>query len=136
MGLDITHDCWHGAYSAFSRWRNELARVAGYQFTTGEHGRQYVALPWEDFTNANLMGEWGSMPGDDPLLWLIVHSDCDGVLHPEQGALIAARLEELLPQLDDIHAIGHISPSMRAKTQAFINGLRAAAEAGEDVEFC
>lgn len=30
MGLDTTHNAWHGAYSAFMRWRTEIARVAGY----------------------------------------------------------------------------------------------------------
>lgn len=29
MGLDTTHGCWHGAYSAFMRWREKLAEVAG-----------------------------------------------------------------------------------------------------------
>ena len=29
MGLDTTHDCWHGAYSAFTRWRTKLAEAAG-----------------------------------------------------------------------------------------------------------
>lgn len=28
MGLDVSHDCWHGAYSAFMRWRRKLAEVA------------------------------------------------------------------------------------------------------------
>lgn len=23
MGLDTSHDCWHGAYSAFTRWRQQ-----------------------------------------------------------------------------------------------------------------
>jgi len=26
MGLDTSHDAWHGAYSAFMRWRTEIAR--------------------------------------------------------------------------------------------------------------
>lgn len=30
MGLDVSHDAWHGAYSAFTRWRNCLAEDAGY----------------------------------------------------------------------------------------------------------
>jgi hypothetical protein len=64
-----------------------------------------------------------------------VHCDCDGVIHPQQGVHIARRLEQLLPLLDDTEAIGHIRPSMRAKTQQFIDGLKAAAAAGEDVEF-
>src|SRR6185369_4265466 len=29
MGLDTTHDCGHGAYSAFMRWRQQLARIVG-----------------------------------------------------------------------------------------------------------
>lgn len=29
MGLDTTHDCWHGAYSGFMRWRIGVAKAAG-----------------------------------------------------------------------------------------------------------
>lgn len=29
MGLDCSHNAWHGAYSAFMRWRIKLAEVAG-----------------------------------------------------------------------------------------------------------
>ena len=43
MGLDTTHDCWHGAYLAFSRWRDQLAEVAGYTFHKDAHGRQLVS---------------------------------------------------------------------------------------------
>lgn len=132
MGLDTSHDCWHGAYSAFSRWRYELARVAGYK--ADEQQRDYE-LPWDMFEDKNYQGEWDSPPGDDPLLYLLVHSDCDGVIHPEHGIHIAARLEQLLPLLDDSEAQGHIWPSMRGKTQQFIDGLREAAKAGEDVDF-
>ena len=28
MGLDTTHDCWHGSYSAFAIWRKKLAEAA------------------------------------------------------------------------------------------------------------
>jgi hypothetical protein len=95
-----------------------------------------VNIDWSMFEDQNYQGEWGSfVPGDDPLLYLIVHSDCDGVIHPQQGIHIAARLEQLLPLLDDQEAIGHIRPSMRAKTQVFIDGLRKAAANEEDVEF-
>jgi len=95
-----------------------------------------VNIDWSMFEDEHYQGEWGSfVPGDDPLLYLIVHSDCDGVIHPEQAVHIARRLESLLPLLDDKEAIGHIRPSMRAKTQAFIDGLRAAVKAGEDIQF-
>ena len=142
MGLDTSHDCWHGAYSAFLRWRHTLAEAAGYKIReptpeerdAGIYSKS-VDLHWEMFEDKNYLGEWDTVPGDDPLLFLIVHSDCDGVIHPAQGIHIARRLEQLLPLLDDAEAIGHIRPHMRAKTQQFIDGLKAAAAAGEDVEF-
>ncbi len=37
MGLDVSHDCWHGAYSAFMRWRQEIARAAGIPLTLMEN---------------------------------------------------------------------------------------------------
>lgn len=135
MGLDTSHDCWHGAYSAFSRWRNDVAVAAGYKLKRYDNGHLTVDLPWEDFTAENLQGEWNSMPGDDPLLFLIIHSDCDGVIHPSEGALLADRLEQLLPKLDDTEAHGHIWPHTRGKTEQFIAGLRDAASRGEDVDF-
>ncbi len=143
MGLWVSHDCWDGAYGAFLRWRHTLAEAAGYQIreATSEeraagHYAPSVNIDWSMFDDQHYQGEWGSfVPGDDPLLYLIVHSDCDGVIHPEQAVHIARRLESLLPLLDDKEATGHIRPSMRAKTQQFIDGLKLAAAAGEDVVF-
>jgi len=142
VGLDTSHDCWHGSYAAFLRWRHTLAEAAGYKIRepTPEERDAGVYSPsvdihWEVFEPENYQGEWSFVPGDDPLLFLIVHSDCDGVIHPEQGIHIARRLEQLLPFLDGTEEIGHIRPHMRGKTQQFIDGLKAAAAAGEDVDF-
>lgn len=135
MGLWASHGCWDaGAYSAFARWRRELARAAGYKILEPHFEQPDYELPWDMFEPKNYQGEWDSPPGDDPLLFLLVHSDCDGVIHPAQGIHIAARLEQLLPLLDESQAGGHIT-SMRGRTQAFIDGLRKAAAADEDVEF-
>lgn len=135
MGLWASHGCWEGAYGAFMRWRTELARAAGYDLRepTLQDPCRYV-LPWDMFEPKNYLGEWDSPPGDDPLLILLVHSDCDGVLHPQHGVHIARRLEQLLPLLDESVSGGHIQ-SMKTKTQQFIDGLRAAAAAEEDVTF-
>ncbi len=142
MGLWVSHDCWTGAYSAFLRWRNTLAEAAGYQLRdptpeerAGGFYAKSVDIRWDEFKPENYLGGWDTVPGDDPLLYLIVHSDCDGIIHPEQAVHIARRLEFLLPLLDDTEATGHIAPSMRAKTQVFIDGLKTAVEAGEDVTF-
>ncbi len=143
MGLYVSHECWTGAYSAFSRWRDELARAAGYSFHAPSEAekiegfyRPYPDIRWDLFEAKNYQGEWdlSSHPGIDPLLFLIVHSDCDGLIHPAQAAPLAGRLEEILPLLDESKSGGHIQ-SMQGNTQKFINGLREAVRLGEDVEF-
>jgi hypothetical protein len=134
MGLDTTHGCWHGAYSAFTRWRNALARHAGYALAKGEHGIEFAAIDWDSLPSGSLLGEWERTP-DDPLLVLLAHSDCDGVIRPAQAGLLADRLEGLLPKLRlRVYDSGHIG-NWEEKTRAFIEGLREAAAAGEDVEF-
>ena len=142
MGLWASHGCWDaGSYSAFTRWRNEVARAGGYTIREANDDERAVGcyssmvdIDWDAFEAKNYQGEWDSPPGDDPLLFLIVHSDCDGVIHPAQGVHIARRLEQLLPLLDESASGGHIA-SVRDWTERFIAGLRKAAAAGEDVQF-
>ena len=71
---------------------------------------------------------------DDPLITLLNHSDCDGEIAASDCGPLADRLAELLPQLPDGKDWGHIG-DWRVKTQTFIEGLRAAAAAGEAVRF-
>ncbi len=119
MGLDISHDCWHGAYSAFMRWRAKLAEVSGYGDILKRVG-----------FGGNI--EW---PKNDPLVILLHHSDYDGEIKLEDCLPLAERLEELLPALK-IAGDGnfHIG-SYFDKTQIFIDGLRKAAKLKEDVKF-
>jgi hypothetical protein len=138
MGLDTTHEAWHGAYSAFTRWRDQLATVAGYESaylaaTADGYGRNTILIDWGHITQAQVDGEWEATPAD-PLLVLIVHSDCDGVIHPAQAGPLADRLEELLPLLPEGDAPGHVR-NWRDKTRLFIDGLRLAVANGEDLEF-
>ncbi len=119
MGLDTTHECWHGAYSAFGRWRTKLCEVAGYGNIEEREGFGGTT-PW---------------PEDDPLVTLLYHSDCDGDIPWEQCAPIADRLTSLLPALkvagDGGGHVGYYSDT----TQRFIDGLRLAAARKENVEF-
>jgi hypothetical protein len=142
VGLDTSHGCWHGAYSAFTRWRNTIAEAAGYDLMppTPEEvaagvipSLRYPMLEWSGVVAENFQGEWTRTP-PDPLIVLIAHSDCDGVIHPAQAGPLADRLEELLPKLPEGDGGGHIG-DWRDKTQRFIDGLRAAVAAGEDVDF-
>ncbi len=136
MGLDTSHGCWHGPYSAFTRWRNAVAEAAGYTVENVTYDSGYTCptarLDWEAIERENpncYQGEWNS-PAADPLFYLIAHSDCDGVIRPEQGRLLADRLEEVLPLIRNSGLDHHVN-----KTQQFISGLRVAAERNEDVEF-
>ncbi|MGH9252640.1 MAG: hypothetical protein ACRD0W_24455 [Acidimicrobiales bacterium] len=150
MGLDTTHDAWGGGYIAFTRWRNKLAEVAGY-YVEPQHIRSFsdgspdesvsanVCLDWGHVTEAQIMGKWTAMPCNilgepDPLLILLAHSDCDGMIEAQYCAPLADRIEQLIPRLPTESAAGHIG-DWRAKTQRFVDGLRQAAAAGEDVGF-
>lgn len=135
MGLDTTHDAWHGAYSAFKRWRDEIAKAAGYAFLKQDY-YEVAAIDWGHIPERALMGDWTGLDAPrDPLLYLIAHSDCEGEIRPEQAAPLADALEALLPKLEGVPGGGHIGPSFRDKTQKFIDGLRRAVAAGESVEF-
>ena len=153
MGLDTTHGCWHGAYSAFMAWREKLAEVAGlpplqlmegfyYPDETGtlQTVRRLLkagALDWLgesiERLEQSLPIRWDRLK-PDVLHELLSHSDCDGELAPELCGLLADRLEELLPLLPDEDSGGHIG-NWRVKTQTFIDGLRDAAAANEPVGF-
>lgn len=148
MGLDTSHDCWHGAYSAFMRWRVEIANAAGlpplelmegffnpaevlgnpFYFIRGlqEHERTSMTRVVE-----RLPISWDCLK-PDPLYILLHHSDCDGSIASKDCGPIAGSLETLLPRLNG-NGGGHIG-NYREKTQQFINGLRKAA-ANEAVDF-
>jgi hypothetical protein len=146
MGLDTTHDCWHGAYSAFMRWRTEIAHAAGLpplDFMDGfwEQGgyrdplRDY-AKEWPELAAVlyrSLPVRWDALK-PDPLHILLSHSDCEGSIASADCGPIADSLERLLPALPEGDGGGHIG-NWRAKTLTFIAGLRLAASRGEDVEF-
>lgn len=155
MGLDTTHNCWHGAYSAFMRWRQEISKAAGLPplelmegFFTSRDGSRGVRGgiptfylgpdPGELVENCirrmeeSLPISWDSLK-PSPLHELLYHSDCDGEITAESCGPIADALEALLPKLNGDHG-GHIG-DIKAKTQRFIDGLRDAAAKNEAVEF-
>lgn len=143
MGLDTTHDAWHGAYSAFYRWRDKLAETAGYDVVTLDakvHGR----------SSSRPCLDWGGWPEEgyydppfipcrvdgtpDPLLLLIMHSDCEGKIRAEFLPALVKRLEELVPALQGQDGGGHVG-DYGDKTLTFIAGLQKAIGAGEDLGF-
>ncbi len=178
MGLDTSHGCWHGAYSAFMRWRETIAAIAGIPlwlmenfydppamdliertkprasaFGAAEGGgfvadRYSLMTALADSAERGDGGRWQAWAAKFmdtlPLKWdnlkpdqlhvLLNHSDCDGIIESKDCAALADRLEELLPLLPSEPDGGHIGV-WRDKTQQFIDGLRLAASAGENVDF-
>lgn len=150
MGLDCSHDAWHGAYSAFNRFRQKIAEAMGGSYP-----------PHKDVSLAERDWYWGEgySAGTHPgLMVLLSHSDCDGEISPEDCIKVANDLEALLPQIaelddgdvtggasftrkgDDIEVNRHPGHIARAGgyvavTEKFISGCRAANAADEALEF-
>jgi hypothetical protein len=146
MGLDTTHDCWHGAYSRFMRWRRDLAHAAGLpplDLMEGFFGRGDSRDPFLDYARAwpdlaeiyyrSLPIRWDSLK-PDPLHLLLHHSDCEGEIATEDCGPIADSLERLLPLLES-EGGGFPVVSARHCAEQFITGLRLAASRGEPVRF-
>lgn len=156
MGLDVSHDAWSGPYSAFMSWRIALQKAAGWhpiEDYNEWYGVDTHVINWDAVTDENIGGEWEAVP-EDPLIVLIAHSDCDGTIPVPALAPLADRLEGLLDKFVDNGPPGHPRPrperwpedepwpphrahydGYRAATERFITGLRAAASAGEPLEF-
>ena len=130
MGLDTPHDCWHGPYSSFNRWRNRVAQAAGYPVGTpdGDYMTQ-VLLDYSPYTHENYFGKWEIAPAE-PMIVLICHSDCDGYIYPEHAGPLADRLKELLPLLQGEDDVWFLE-----KTKQFIKGLKKASKRNQKVEF-
>lgn len=133
MGLDTTHDCWHGPYSQFMRWRQWLNLFV--MIKRAEQGDEaarkisHMGATVEALEKAWMDGHYEDQ--SVPINVLMGHSDCDGEIAAEVCGPLADALEELLDQMPE----RGIYDEKRPATERFIRGLRRAAAAGENVEF-
>lgn len=130
MGLDVSHDAFSGAYSAFNRFRQAVAKATGGSFP-------YHDDPKLD-PNMWYAGD-GMSPETHPGLWaFFTHSDCDGDIPPDLCAKLADELDAILPALE-LHGAGggHIERDggYAAVARRFIKGCREAHAAGEPLRF-
>lgn len=126
MGLHVSHDCWTGSCGAFNDWRRKLAEALDIG----------LDLDKMEYYCANGM-PWSSLP-PDPLHILLTHSDCEGDIAVEHLIPIVDRLEELMPKLKEQDQRCPGMPDFLtavATTEKFIEGLRLAADLGENVVF-
>lgn len=137
MGLDTSHDCWHGPYSQFMRWRQWLNLFIAMDRMKNEHdwesdwGRiRSMGATHEAITEAWNLGLYDDQ--SDPLNVLMSHSDCDGEIAAEICGPLADALEGLAKR--HMPARGTYD-EQRPATERFIAGLRRAAAVGEPVEF-
>ncbi len=149
MGLDTSHGAWHGAYSAFMRWREEVAKLAGLpplrlmegfyepldsrNLPTLYHGIKTSEREHLTDIDSQLPIRWECLE-HDPIHTLLRHSDCDGEIAWGDCGPIADSLERVAKLMPDEDAGGHIG-NWRVKTQTFIDGLRAAFNAKENLNF-
>ncbi len=131
MGLWVSHDAFHAAYSAFNRFRQAVAEACGGSYPPHDDPKKDPnQWYWEedDFSRE-------THPG---LTEFFCHSDCDGEISPQLCWHVAKELASLRehPAFDDVGQ-GHIlhRGGMRAVLDQFILGCIRAAAAGEPLEF-
>ena len=150
MGLDCSHDAFHGAYSAFNALRQVVCAAIGGSypphnfpgFKRGVITRDDLLGTAEPLDNAMIYfcepGKDVDVP--DGLYEFLTHSDCDGEISPEMCAKVADDLEALLPKIQAMTGTpwsGHIEArgGYVEALRLFIAGCRAAHEAGEPLGF-
>lgn len=155
MGLDISHDTWHGAYSSFMRWREKIAEIAGFPplelmegfYSNSPHSTNMFTLLDYAYPKGNELEMSGirrlrdklpikwTLFESNPLTELLYHSDCDGEIEWQNCGPIADELEKLLPELSKLdNGGGHIG-EWKTKTEQFITGLRLAHSKQETLLF-
>lgn len=86
MGLDTTHNCWHGPYSSFNRFRYSLAAQIGVNLN------EYRGYGGNEKNLEDI--EHDIMP-------LLNHSDCDGSLTVKESRRIIKGLNNILENFND-----------------------------------
>ena len=122
MGLDTTHDCWHGPYSSFNRFRHQLAEQIGINldeyagYSDKEGGKNLADIPHK-------------------IMPLLNHSDCDGRLTVKEAKSIAEGLEEILEKVTDTNSMNVDALGFAAQIERFINGCKDAVSKKEMIKF-
>lgn len=91
MGLDTTHNAWHGPYSSFMDWRIWIASKAGINLLDME------GYSDRDYSNPDRKKghiKWNMIKDD--LKYLLNHSDCDGKISAKRCKKIADRLKTII----------------------------------------
>ena len=112
MGLDTSHNAWHGPYSSFNSWREEIAKLFNISLRDmyGFGGNIY----WETIEYKDIH-------------ILLNHSDCDGKISWREAKLIADDLTSILDKIED--------DWVKRKALQFIEGCELAFSKQENIDF-
>ena len=151
MGLDCSHEAFHGAYSAFNQLRQQVCKAVGGSFPPHTDAELLRRLGVGDVAEAMRFkwegDRWFVPDGVTREAWpglylFLCHSDCDGTLSPTECLLVADDLDRVLAlprggALDAPAGQGHIGQQggYRAVLGQFVKGCRAAHDADEVLEF-
>lgn len=141
MGLDVSFDAFHGAYSAFNRFRQAVAEAIGGSFppTKPEFIEKMKAQGYDTFPPT--WWYWGdgySKETHPGLYAFFMNSDCDGEIDPATAGKLADEMELLLPALDAMgEGAGHIMKrgGYGQVAREWIAGCRLAVGYNEPIEF-
>ena len=119
MGLDTTHNCWHGSCTSFNTFRRKLAQMVGVDL-------------YSHIGYGGDLSEEHLMQASNELFPLLNHSDCDGLLSPQECSLVAKGLTKILLEIDK-----NPDPDLyfKDKVKMFRDGCLLAVEREENVEF-
>lgn len=122
MGLDTTHDAWHGPYSSFNKWRTWLAKFEG------------IELDKMQGYGGDI--EWTKEQKESDYYPLLFHSDCDGELSVEEckqtGKWLDKLIEKYKPEKPDN---GKMIDWNLQHAVSFMLGCKKAISANEPIEF-
>lgn len=114
MGLDTSHNAFHGPYSWFHDKRKQLANHLGFNL-----------MEMEGFGGIK---EWS---GKDDVEILLTHSDCDGIISSEDCGRLAKRLDEILLTIP----FSSEYSSLYYFVKTFSEGCKLANSKNEEIDF-
>ena len=145
MGIDFSHCEVRWGYSGFMHFRTKLATEAGIAlrcmsgFASGPTGKPFEVLTifgesesgvtpgFDKYVGRQTAIPWKNIKDD--IKPLLDHSDCDGVLTPDECAKVAPRLRELVYGWADVD-------QDRIKALLLADGMEAAVSENVNFEFC
>lgn len=132
MGLGFSHGGAHWSYSSFNEFRQRVCQSVGINlyeirgfFTKAERKEGFETQNWPE------KRPWEEI--DDPIVPLMNHSDCDGVMTPEECAQVAPRLREIVESWPGVDLLERYDKENGLK---LVCGMEECAEKDVSLQFC